>query len=243
MPTNVCLIVPCFNEASRLDIGRFAAPPPGVSCLLVDDGSRDATRDLVERHASPVLRLLALPKNVGKAEAVRQGMLHARASGLLDDVEWVGYWDADLATPLSEVEYFLAYAALEDGRVDGIFGSRTYRLGSRIVRSYRRHLLGRAFTTVAATLLGLEFYDSQCGAKLFRTAHVEAAFGEPFVSRWIFDLEILLRLRGCRLIECPLRQWTDVAGSRLNTVKVAVPTLVDLLRIRRRYLTSGRPTA
>lgn len=243
MPTKVCLIVPCFNEAARLDVGRFAAPPAGVTCLLVDDGSRDATLDLLRQHVSPAMHVLALPQNVGKAEAVRQGMLHARASGLADDVEWVGYWDADLATPLSEVGHFLEYAALEDGPVDGILGSRIYRLGSRIVRSYRRHLLGRAFTTVAAILLGLEFYDSQCGAKLFRTALVEAAFGEPFESRWIFDLEILLRLRAYRLIECPLREWADVAGSRLNPVKVAVPTLVDLLRIRRRYLTAGPPTA
>lgn len=243
MPPQVCLIVPCFNEAARLDVGRFAAPPAGVTCLLVDDGSRDATLELLRRHASPVLHVLALPRNVGKAEAVRQGMLHAQASGLLDGVEWVGYWDADLATPLAEVEHLLAFAALEGGRVDGVLGSRIYRLGSRIVRSYWRHLLGRAFTTVAATLLRLGFYDSQCGAKLFRTALVDPAFGEPFVSRWIFDLEILLRLRAHRLIECPLRQWTDVAGSRLSTVKVAVPTLVDLVRIRRRYLTTGPPAA
>ncbi|MBI4521355.1 MAG: glycosyltransferase [Gemmatimonadetes bacterium] len=238
MPAKVCLIVPCFNEAGRLDIERFGAPPAGITCLLVDDGSRDGTLELARRHASSTLGVLPLPQNVGKGEAVRQGMLHARASGLLDGVQWVGYWDADLATPLSEVEHFLAYATLESGRVDGILGSRIYKLGSRIVRSYRRHLLGRCFTTLAATLLGLQCYDSQCGAKLFRTDLVEAAFGEPFVSRWIFDIEILLRLRQYRLIECPLREWADVSRSKLSIVKVAAPTMVDLLRIRRRYLTT-----
>lgn len=239
MPTRVCLIVPCYNEAARLDVERFARPPAGVTCLLVDDGSSDATLELAQRHASPALRVFALERNVGKAEAVRRGVLHARASGLLDGVEWVGYWDADLATPLSEVEYLLGYAALLGGHVDGILGSRVYKLGSRIVRSYRRHLLGRGFTTVAATVLGLGFYDSQCGAKLFRPAVIDAAFGEPFVSRWIFDVEILLRLGGYRLIECPLREWADVPSSRLHVARVAGSVLMDLLRIRRRYLTTG----
>jgi dolichyl-phosphate beta-glucosyltransferase len=235
MSTNICLIVPCFNEAARLDVDQFAKPPPGVTCLLVDDGSRDGLGDLIRRHRSDALRLLELPHNVGKAEAIRQGMFHARTSGLLDRAEWVGYWDADLATPLAEVEHFLAYAAIADGHVDGILGSRVSRLGSTIDRSYRRHLLGRCFATLAATLLGLECYDSQCGAKLFRTALVDRAFGEPFLSRWIFDVEILLRLRGQRLIEYPLRRWADVQGSKISIVKTAVPTLIDLLRIRRRY--------
>lgn len=231
----VCLIVPCFNEARRLDLKALASAPVGVTCLLVDDGSRDGTGELLDRHQSEVLRVLHLPQNVGKAEAIRQGVLHARQAGLLDHVEWVGYWDADLATPLSEVPNFLAYESLEAVRADGIVGSRIYKLGSRIVRSYLRHLLGRWFATVAQVLLRLECYDSQCGAKLIRIEHVECAFSEPFISRWIFDVEILIRLRERRLIECPLRTWTDVGGGTLNVLNVAVPTLIDLLRIRRHY--------
>ena len=162
-------------------------------------------------------------------------MFHARATGLLGRADWVGYWDADLATPLEELEGFVAYAAMTAGRVDGVIGSRIYKLGSRIVRSYRRHVLGRCFATVAAMLLGLECYDSQCGAKLFRPDLVDETFGEPFVSRWIFDVEILMRLRGRRLVEYPLRQWADVQGSKVRVLRVAVRTLVDLLRIRQRY--------
>ena len=235
MSTNVCLIVPCFNEAARLDFDRFSELPPEATCLLVDDGSTDATAELIRRHQSNALRLLQLPRNMGKAEAVRQGVLHAKTSGLLDGVEWVGYWDADMATPFSEIEGFIAYGALAGGTVDGIFGSRIYKLGSRIVRSYRRHLLGRVFATAASTLLELDCYDSQCGAKLFRPYLVEEAFGRPFLSRWIFDVEILARLRDRRLIEYPLRQWVDVGGSKMNLVKVAIPTLMDLVRIRRQY--------
>jgi glycosyltransferase involved in cell wall biosynthesis len=229
--STVCLIVPCFNEAARLDFNRFADLPPGVTCLFVDDGSRDATAEILRRHQSDVLRVLHLPRNVGKGEAIRQGVLHARAIGLLEGVQWVGYWDADLATPLTEICNFLAYESLEASRADGILGSRIYKLGSRIARSHRRHVLGRAFATVVAVLFGLECYDSQCGAKLFRTEHVECAFAEPFISRLIFDVEILMRLRNRRLIEYPLHVWTDVGLSKINIVTAAVPTLIAVLRI------------
>jgi dolichyl-phosphate beta-glucosyltransferase len=235
MPANVCVVIPCFNEAARLDLDRVARAPAGVLCLVVDDGSSDGTGDLVQRRESATLRVLKLPRNVGKAEAIRRGVLHARDTGLLDGAEWVGYWDADLATPLSEIDRFLAYAACAGGRVDGILGSRIRRLGSTIVRSSRRHVLGRAFATLATWLCGLGCYDSQCGAKLFRTELIDQAFGEAFESRWIFDVEIVLRLRDRRLIEYPLSEWVDVRGSKISVAAVAVPTLIDLLRIRRRY--------
>jgi glycosyltransferase involved in cell wall biosynthesis len=240
MPIRVCLIVPCFNEAARLDFRRFETLPLGTVCLLVDDGSRDGTLELARQHESATLRVLPLQRNLGKAGAVRAGVLHARASGLLDTAEWVGYWDADMATPFSEVEYMLAYGALAGGRVDAILGSRVYKLGSRIDRSVRRHLLGRLFATVSTNLLALDVYDSQCGAKLFRSDLVEQAFGEPFLSRWVFDLEILMRLRGCRLIECPLREWSDTPGGTLRVRSVAFSILLDLIRIRRRYFGADR---
>lgn len=235
MPPKICLIVPCYNEADRLDFSPFSNLPSSVTCLLVDDGSTDRTAEIISEHESDRLRLLRLPGNVGKAEAIRRGMLHAKNTGWLDDVVWAGYWDADLATPLSELDGFISYAALAQGRVDGILGSRVSRLGSRIVRSHRRHLLGRVFATAAAALVKVESYDSQCGAKLFRADLVDDAFGEPFLSRWIFDVEILARLRGRRLLEYPLTHWADVGGSKVSVIRVAIPTLIDLIRIRRKY--------
>ena len=235
MPTNVCLIIPCYNESARLDFSQLEALPPTVRCVLVDDGSTDGTGDLAERHRSSTLHVLRLPKNVGKGEAIRQGFLQGRQHGWLADADWIGYWDADLATPLGEIDDFLRYADLSGMAPEGILGSRIYRLGSTISRSYLRHVLGRLFTTAAASLLRLRCYDSQCGAKLFRPEAASDAFAEPFVSRWIFDVEILARLRDRRLLEYPLRCWVDVRGSKLGVLKVAVPTLIDLVRIRWRY--------
>jgi glycosyltransferase involved in cell wall biosynthesis len=240
----VWLIVPCYNEAARLDLTALSRLPSGCSCVLVNDGSTDGTAALVRGRVSDRLRLLDLPANVGKGEAIRQGILHVLESGLVESADWVGYWDADLATPLGEIPHLLAYAGLCDGDVDAVFGSRVSRLGSTIERSYVRHLLGRAFANCAALLLNVRCYDSQCGAKLFRPALLRPAFGAPFESRWIFDLEILLRLEGRQIVECPVRRWTDVRGSKVNVLGQVLPTLRDLVRIRRAYAgrrQAGRP--
>jgi len=231
----VCLVIPCHDEARRLELDRFTAGPDFCRYLFVNDGSRDGTAALIRSRLGPRLSLLDLPRNVGKAEAVRAGMLHALRTPPLEAASWFGYWDADLATPLAEVEAFLRFAEFTGERVEAVWGSRVFRLGSRIRRSYTRHLIGRLVATAARLLLGLESYDSQCGAKLFRREVVGAAFAEPFVSRWLFDMELLFRLADRRIVEYPLRQWTAVPGSLGSLASMAGRVAVDFARIRARY--------
>jgi dolichyl-phosphate beta-glucosyltransferase len=231
-----CLIIPCYNEAARLDLSMLASTGDTGWYVIVNDGSTDTTSDRIREYLSDRVHLCDLALNVGKGEAIRQGVLYARQSGILERVSWAGYWDADMSTPLSEVGGFFDYAetyGIEN--VDGILGSRVLRLGSSIRRSLVRHLLGRVFTTLVANMTGLGCYDSQCGSKLFRTSVLDEAFAEPFLSRWIFDVEILLRLRARRIIEYPVRSWTDVGGGSLSVPRELLPTLWDLLRIWRRY--------
>jgi len=232
----VCLIIPCYNEADRLDIRRFKESLPYYRFLFVNDGSSDGTAELIQESLDERTYLLNLPENKGKAEAVRIGMLHAYSNASMNDVEWLGFWDADLATPLPEVDWLLRFAKVSEGSVDAIWGSRRCRLCSDIDRSFTRHYAGRLFATAAGLLLHIESYDSQCGSKLFRKSIVEMAFRESFLSRWLFDIEILLRLRGCSIIECPLRQWRDVSGKDFRFFEMAAKALPDLIRIRRRYL-------
>jgi glycosyltransferase involved in cell wall biosynthesis len=204
--------------------------------VFVDDGSTDSTADRIREHVSELVFLCRLEQNVGKGEAIRQGFAFARRTGLLDRADWFGYWDADWSTPLTELDEFFSYARLYDiDRVDAIFGSRVLRLGSRIDRSPVRHYLGRAFTTIIDRVFALRCYDTQCGSKLFRTPVAEEAFGETFTSRWIFDVEILLRLRGRRIVEYPLRAWSAVDGGTLSVGRELIPTLRDIVRIRSRY--------
>lgn len=225
------IVVPCFDEARRLDAGaflRFAPSGHDVRFLFVDDGSTDGTREKLAQLAladPSRFQVLALEKNRGKAEAVRRGMLQAFASG----ADCAGYWDADLATPLEEIVRFMELLDRRPG-VDIVFGSRVALLGRSIERRAIRHYAGRVFATAVSLALGLSVYDTQCGAKLFRnTPAVAALFAEPFGSRWIFDVEIVARLVKARrgssspalrdaIYELPLDRWRDVAGSRLGVL-------------------------
>ena len=240
----VCLVVPCYNEARRLRGDAFldfVRSRADVSIAFVDDGSADRTlRTLEELSAQDKDHLLvrSLAENRGKAEAVRQGVLHAASLGRFG---FIGYWDADLSTPLTELDRLLA-ALDRHPDCHLALGSRVKRLGSSIERNATRHYLGRIFCTVASQLLDLPVYDSQCGAKIFRAELADTLFADPFVTRWLFDVELLVRLRNHfgpegflgAAIEVPLNAWHEVSGSKLNLAHMArVP--VELLRIRSRY--------
>jgi glycosyltransferase involved in cell wall biosynthesis len=188
-----------------------------------------------------------LPQNGGKAEAVRAGMLRALDSG----GRYVGFWDADLATPLAEIPRFVEALETEPGR-DICFGSRVRLLGRVIERKPVRHYLGRLFATVASYVLDLAVYDTQCGAKLFRVSdQARALFDEPFCVNWTFDVEIIARLQslladapstpdaGTRIYELPLREWRDIAGSKVRPTDF-LRGLVETLRIYHKYGRGGR---
>jgi len=233
----ICLIIPCYNEARRIRLDTFEAASREIFFLFVNDGSRDDTADILRRGIArnANMFILDLQKNVGKAEAVRQGMLHLKRLPVFKRITWVGYWDADLATPLSEVPHFYGYAKLYGQEIDAIWGSRVSRLGSSIIRSHLRHFLGRAFATIIGFTLKVKSYDSQCGAKLFKKELIDPAFSRKFISKWIFDVEILLRLKKYKILEYPLRVWNDVRGSKIRIFSVALGTLVNIMVIAGHY--------
>jgi len=221
------VVVPCYNEADRLDpapLLAFIDGHPDASLLLVDDGSKDATRALLERVAGERpgrVRALPLTPNRGKAEAVRQGMRDALEAG----ADIVGFLDADLSTPPAELDGLLA--ALARPGVQVAIGARIGMLGYDIDRSAVRHYLGRVFATSASLILRARVYDTQCGAKLFRAnPALTEALSTPFLSRWAFDVELLGRLLiGTpavpalplnAIVEVPLAIWHDVKGSKLG---------------------------
>ncbi len=231
----VGLIVPCHNEAERLDFSHYDNVPKTIYFVFVNDGSNDATAARIQEKLSANIFFLDLKRNVGKAEAVRQGMLYLREQEIFGHLDWIGFWDADLATPLSELPDFIRYRNSFCENAESIWACRVARLGSKIQRSFTRHLLARAFAMVAKIVLDAKSYDSQCGAKLFLPQLVDTVFAEPFISRWIFDLEILLRLKGREIVEYPVAQWKDVGGGQFNVAKEFVRVLDDMRQIRKRY--------
>jgi dolichyl-phosphate beta-glucosyltransferase len=241
------LVIPCYNEATRLDDAPILAlaDTPSLSIVLVDDGSRDGTFARLSRLAAArpeAITALKLPKNMGKGEATRAGLRACIEGG----ATVVGFADADFATPPGEILRLLR-ALLEHEPAeacDVVLGSRVARLGAKISRSPVRHGLGRVFATFSTLALGAQVYDTQCGAKWFRVGEpLTAALARPFRSRWAFDLELLLRLVGRidqpapvlsldQILEVPLESWVDVGGSKLRVTGMASALLevLDLLR-------------
>jgi dolichyl-phosphate beta-glucosyltransferase len=239
--SSLTVVIPCYNEADRLDEAPLLAFLDGcleASLLFVDDGSTDATADRLAAIAAarPArIDVLSLRPNGGKAEAVRRGMQTALGRG----AGQVGYLDADLSTPPGEL--LRLRAAFERPGIEAVLGSRVALLGTDIERSAVRHYLGRVFATVAAAILHARVYDTQCGAKLFRASPaLRAALATPFLSRWAFDVELVGRLLTggegvpalpiTAVVEVPLTTWHDVKGSKLSPVAMA-RSLADLGRI------------
>jgi dolichyl-phosphate beta-glucosyltransferase len=224
----VVIVVPCYNEARRLDTQAFSAfthERYRVRFLFVDDGSTDETWNVLESLSAldrERFLIRRLPRNVGKGEAVRQGLLQA----FQVNPDYVGYWDADLATPLNAISA-LCDVLNTSSELEMIWGARVRLLGRRVERSLLRHYPGRLFATMASLVLRLPIYDTQCGAKVFRASPVVySLLTEKFITRWLFDIEILERLIqsragsglsiGRRVHEFPLNEWRDIVGSKVK---------------------------
>jgi glycosyltransferase involved in cell wall biosynthesis len=240
------IVIPCYDEAARFVQDpwlEFVDDNEGFRLIFVDDGSSDDTRRVLERLCERRPDRLAckpLPRNRGKAEAVRAGVLDA----FDQSPDAVGFWDADLSTPLETASDFLRIL-IDRPEVQIVTGARVQLLGRTVERSALRHYAGRIFAALASMALGLRVYDTQCGAKLFRaTPEMRAVFSDPFVSRWAFDVELLARL-GAQLgsmeaaaetiYELPLDTWIHASGSKVRPLDFP-RSVLDLFRISRRYL-------
>jgi glycosyltransferase involved in cell wall biosynthesis len=235
----VWVVVPCYDEERRLDTEAFEGylrSHPEIGFIFVNDGSKDGTlrvlTGIVDRCPARA-RVIDLQPNQGKAEAVRVGMLQAFAVG----AAYAGYFDADLATPLEALDELVEMLDATP-HIDIVIGARVALLGREIERKALRHYSGRFFAAAASLVLALPVYDTQCGAKLFRSsARIRELFSQPFGSRWIFDVEILARYLvqyGSEdgIYELPLKRWVDKGDSRVRPIDFvrAVGEMVAILR-------------
>lgn len=240
------IIIPCYNEAKRLPVDEFKLGfqnNPDVLFLFVNDGSTDDTLSLLTslKNTHKNVDIFDRQPNSGKANAVRLAMLHAIAQY---DFDLIGYFDADLATPLSEITRFENYFSAHEN-LKMVVGSRVRRLGADIDRTWQRHIIGRVFATFASATLLLPVYDTQCGAKMIKKEVVEPLFTEKFISKWLFDVEVFARLsllvgfpniKQC-VYEHPLQSWIEKGDSRIK-LKDFVKFPIDLYKIYRKYHSS-----
>lgn len=242
MSVRACIVIPCYNEAKNIEVEEYCSfikKEQDVLLCFVNDGSTDTTQAVLEKikQTDPQrVEILSLPKNCGKAEAVRQGMQHCNK---LYDHRTIAYLDADLSTTLEEC---LGMAKYLNEKITFCFGSRIAKIGSVIKRKRYRFLFGRIIATIISQLLSLKIYDTQCGCKVFTKQQSEAVFIEPFLSRWLFDVEIFFRLikqHGkenvlTKMLEVPLASWIDKGNSKIKFSYFFI-IWFDLLRIYRKY--------
>jgi dolichyl-phosphate beta-glucosyltransferase len=246
--TQYSFVIPAYNESSRIrptldEILRYTdAQNWDAEILVVDDGSRDDTPDVIREYARAhsQIRLLRNPGNRGKGYSVRNGMLHARGDICL-------FTDADLSSPISEA---LKLFETIRGGADGAIGSRWLRAELQTERQpLYRQAFGRIFNLVLRVFLGLRFKDTQCGFKAFRREAAQRIFPLQKIERWGFDPEILYvaRRMGLRVAEVPV-VWAHSEGTRMHPFRDGVRMFVDVLHIRWNALTgaysaSARPAA
>ncbi|HBE71430.1 MAG TPA: family 2 glycosyl transferase [Planctomycetaceae bacterium] len=230
--SNIAVVVPCYNEAHRFDRAafvRFSRENPHCHFIFVNDGSQDGTSVVLESLREQVgdrqVTVLELAKNVGKAESTRYGMRYAHSVdySVSRGIGYIGYLDADLATPFNEL-LAMHQVAKNNIAIQAIVGSRLQLSGRRIRRKTLRRFVGSVFTVLTHCLFRLGLRDTQCGAKLFRNqAWLGQVTAHPFHDRWLFDVELLARIRRVFgqefrsvVYEYPLDQWVDAEGSRLK---------------------------
>ncbi len=233
------IVIPAYNEEKR--IGRtlegtfeyLSAQSYDYEVLVVNDGSRDRTAEKVLEFAAQTsgrLQLIENPGNRGKGYAVRNGMLQARGEVAL-------FYDADLATPTSEI--IKVVTPIVENRYDVVFGSRA--LDRELIgehQSFLRELRGRGGNIFLRATLGLDFRDTQCGFKAFRREAAQSIFQLQRIDGFGFDPEILFigQKQGWRLLEMPVR-WNHVEGSVVTLFGTTIKVLMEVSTIRWNDLT------
>jgi dolichyl-phosphate beta-glucosyltransferase len=231
------IIIPAYNEAARLGktldrvLGYVASERWDAEIIVVNDGSRDRTPDLVREYAkaNTCLRLVENPGNHGKGYSVRNGMLNAKGEILL-------FSDADLSSPIEEAPKL--FAALVTG-ADVAIGSRWLRPETQTQRqSLLRQFYGRLYNLILRILLGLNFKDTQCGFKAFTSAAAQKIFPSQRIERWGFDPELLYLARkaGLEVVEVPVA-WAHVEGTRISPLRDGLRMFGEVLKIRWNALT------
>ena len=230
--TKYSIVIPAYNEAGRLGatldriLGYLELQGWEAEIILVNDGSRDNTTEIMRRYAekNPQVRLLENPGNRGKGYSVRHGMLSASGDVLL-------FSDADLSSPIEEAPKLLA--AIAEG-ADVAIGSRWLQrdLQTRRQPLYRQ-LFGRIFNLALRVILGLGYSDTQCGFKAFSRKAAAAIFAQQEIERWGFDPELLFLSKkfGMKVKEIPV-SWAHSEGTRINYFRDGIRMLLEILKVR-----------
>ncbi|WP_298553155.1 response regulator [uncultured Algibacter sp.] len=235
----VGVVIPCYNEEDRLlsdEFLQFIDKNTGYHLCFVNDGSKDNTLEVLhdlQKGREDFITVYNCEKNGGKAEAVRLGMLHMAEKS---DLDYIGFLDADLSTDLKDFDDLVS--TIENSNFKIVSGSRISRMGANITKESARKIISMTVNFIIRKILGMNFKDTQCGAKIFSKDVIHLAFDEKFVTQWIFDVEIFKRMsihfgtkHAAKLIcEQPLKRWIHADGSKLS-MKDSIKIIMQLGQI------------
>ncbi|WP_339665342.1 response regulator [Maribacter arcticus] len=235
----VGVVIPCYNEEERLlstEFKDFAHKNLGYHLCFVNDGSTDKTLEVLEKlkkGSESNISIYNCEQNGGKAEAVRQGMLHLAKDEQLD---YIGFLDADLSTDFRDFDDLVE--TLDQSNFKIVSGSRMSRMGADITKESARKIISMTINLIIRTILRMPFNDTQCGAKVMDRSVVPLLFDKPFITKWLFDVEMFIRMRkhygkteAKKLIcEQPLKRWIHADGSKLS-MKDSVKIVGQLAKI------------
>ncbi len=239
------IVIPCYNEASRLDLStfdNFLTQRTDYTICFVNDGSSDNTLEILknfqQNHKGRV-HVYDAPQNNGKAEAIRSGVNYMLQ---YTEAKKIGFMDADLATGFDDYENLVG-SLNDDLDNDGmVIGSRTRVNTANIQRTAFRSASSNIFNKAIQWIIGLKINDTQCGAKVFTRKTANTLFKNAFISKWLFDIELLMRMRNRygkqsmlnKFKEVQLSKWTEVEGSKI-TLRDAIQFPLQLIHIALNY--------
>ena len=250
--TNICMVIPVFNESSRLDLKYWQSvidKCENVNWLFVDDGSVDDTYNKIEKllHFRN-LKVLRLPLNLGKAEAVRHGLNVATKNHLI-----VGYVDSDGSFNEDELVQFcskkIPSIMNQSPKIEIILASRVKLAGRDIRRTKFRHYVGRVIATVLGTVWDSIPYDTQCGLKWIRSSELlRNALKTPFRTKWLFDIELMCRIGATSsatiMREEILESWQEIGNSKIKVshyFSIFKEIMIIYLMLRKSYKSGNSP--
>jgi glycosyltransferase involved in cell wall biosynthesis len=237
--SQIALLIPFYNERRRLQLPQITQLSKSgegkIDCYFVDDGSTDGYSEEITRwikeESLPNIYLIDAKCNRGKSEAIRHGALSIN----MTEYQFMGITDADFSASPIEIMR-LATIAIEENTC--IFGARVSRRDNNIQTSKFRYTQGMIFNKLVELILGYRFLDSQCGLKFFPvSSNLIASLEKPFVNRWLFDLEMVLRLNRLEFVKIQsivLKEWRHSKGSK-TSVRDVGPIILSILSLRAKY--------
>ena len=226
----ISVVIPAFNEEKKLELSLqkiiqyLEKNFENYEILVIDDGSKDNTPEIIQKYKEKKVRMIQNPKNMGKGFSVKLGMINTKYDPLL-------FTDADLATPIEETEKFLA--AINEG-YNVIIASRNLENSKIEVEQPKyRQVLGKGFPFIVKTFLIADFKDTQCGFKMFTKEAAKKIFPRQTIQGWAFDVEIIFIAQelGYKIKELPVT-WVDKGDSKLSPIKDSFKMFNEIIKIK-----------